>query len=326
MCLYEVLESEWNGRAVIKLIDLKGEAKAYVMPDMGNNLFHLSFGQYSVLLEPPDTEDLASFSSKFGVPVLFPPNRIRNGRFTLGNREYQLPQNEGEDHIHGEIRHRPWKVIRHGVNETWGAFVTSEFKLVDCPEMFEYFPHRLVFRMTYSLKNSRLSLIGEIENMDEHDAPLFLGFHPYFSYPEGHADDIVLSIPAKREWKVNESGYVEAQYDETELCAKLRKGLRLGDFPARKGYRLFEVDGSEACCEVVNKKSGFGTRFTVSHSFPFIVLFRPLWASAISLEPYSCLTDVYNLSLIDREIPVTNLRGFEIFKYSFTLEPVSRSK
>lgn len=318
--LYNVMEAKWNNLRTIRLIDREGEAEAEVMPGLGNNLFRLQFGQRSILLPPPVTKNLNEFSSKFGTPVLFPPNRIRHGQFSFDNRSYQFPRNLANDHIHGEIRHRPWNVVKQGVNEEWGAYVTSEFNLADCPEILGYFPHRLVFRITYSLKNGRLCLMGEIENTDEIDAPLFLGFHPYFLYQEDRAQDTVIVIPAKREWKVNEDGYVVAENNETEICSKLHDGLSLQEIPARNGYRLFELDYANSCCELIDKKSGNGIRFTVSHSFPFIVLYRPTWASAISLEPYTCLTDPYNLSAIVPDIYNERLRVGDVFKYSFIIE------
>ena len=152
---------------------------------MGNQVVQYEVDGRQVLLNPTDLSTLAASPFWYGIPILSPPNRVRNSTFRSSGRSYVFPNNLGEHHIHGEIGYKSWKVADYGSNEKQGAYVTSHFSYVDHPECMTYFPHELTLSFTYSLKEGVLSLYGHVRNDCREEAPLALGFHPYFNISLG---------------------------------------------------------------------------------------------------------------------------------------------
>lgn len=81
----------------------KGGYRMTLAPWQGGQLIRLQKGELD-LLHAPDNEDaLALKPTHYGLPVLFPPNRIDAGHFAAAGREYQFPLNEPQrgNSLHG---------------------------------------------------------------------------------------------------------------------------------------------------------------------------------------------------------------------------------
>ena len=66
-----------------------GKFRAEIVPEIGGNIIslrHCASGT-KLLREPSDLRELAEFPARFGMPVLFPPNRIRDGRFAFEGKD-----------------------------------------------------------------------------------------------------------------------------------------------------------------------------------------------------------------------------------------------
>lgn len=120
-------------------------------------------------------------------------NRIKDGRFTLDGKQYQLPQNNGANSLHGGI---------HGFNEKiWEVVgqtpysVTLHYRAMDGEEGY---PGTMNVTVTYAVtRDNALSIIYEATS----DAPTLCGFtnHAYFNLAgesSGRVDDHVLQVLA----------------------------------------------------------------------------------------------------------------------------------
>ncbi|MGN6551028.1 MAG: aldose epimerase family protein [Pararhizobium sp.] len=123
----------------------------------------------------PDFESYPKYSSYFGqTPGRF-ANRIDKGRFTLDGRQYQLEQNEGENHLHGGklgTGKRIWTIEDLAVD-------TVRLRLVD-PDGFAGYPGTCTISCTYWLKaDGVLSITYEATT----DAPTIcnIAHHNYFN-------------------------------------------------------------------------------------------------------------------------------------------------
>ena len=107
----------------------KGEYTALLIPEMGANLVRLANTRLGAeILRTPGPGEIETFRSRpqvFGLPILFPPNRIADGRYVFEGRTYQYPITiERERNYH------------HGVLKS-EAFLVSKARETDREVMIE---------------------------------------------------------------------------------------------------------------------------------------------------------------------------------------------
>ncbi|AEI42974.1 aldose 1-epimerase [Paenibacillus mucilaginosus] len=302
-----------EGYSVIVLSDSQWDAAAQVIPEAGCNLFRFESGGHPVLVPPPSltalrNEPFAPF--KYGTPILFPPNRVKQGQFSFLGRQYSLPLNEPpSNHLHGELCSRGWEVLDYGASQENGAFVTSRFRFGLHPDILAYFPHPLSFTVTYRLYEGRLTMQAAIVNEGEDEAPFAFGLHPYFFVPFDRGEELVLKVPAEEEWPVTKEAFVTGRPVKTNFSRALIEGASITTYPELGCTMLTFGDGAEdPVCRIHMKNRGYTIAYQVDRQFPFVLLFRPDWASAFSLEPYTSVTDAFNLPF-DHEL--TGVKGIK---------------
>ncbi|MBB6733634.1 aldose 1-epimerase [Cohnella zeiphila] len=295
---YETSSKTEEGYEVVVLRDARRDARAEIVPANGNNLIRFEAGGRPAILAPPDLRsfrDDPQASFRYGTPILYPPNRVKNGELPFRGRTYRLPLNEPRNHLHGEISSRRWEVTAYGASEDEGAYVTSRFRYEDHPDMTAYFPHELDFAVTYRLLDGALHMETAIRNESETEAPFAFGLHPYFPIFPEDGEEIRLQVPAAaKEWPVTDEAFVTGTPGETEFSRSLRRGIDLREYPV-SGCTMIELAEEEAACRIELKKRGYAIAYRTDRQFPFLLLFRPPWAGAFSLEPYTSVTDAFNL-------------------------------
>lgn len=316
MSRYAVEKKQVEQEIIYRLRDQQTDMEAEVIPAVGFNLFRLKAAGQQAILSPPSLKMLKEEPEahfQYGTPILFPPNRVKGGTFTYNGKSYQLPLNEPTNHLHGEICYRSWKVMDQGASDEQGAYLTAQFQYSDHADILEYFPHPMVFTLTYRLHDGQLDLKGKIENRGEEEAPFAFGLHPYFVVASEHQDQVEIVLPATEEWPVTQEAFVTGLPEVTELSERMNQGVPLTDFPAGSCW-LFRLRKDQPCL-IRDRKRGLVLSYDVDDSFPFMILFRPVWAQAISFEPYTYVTDAFNLPW---ESSLTGARGLgagEIFTF-----------
>ena len=108
----------------------KGDYTALLIPGMGANLIRLTNTRLGAeILRAPADDEVETFKGRphvFGLPILFPPNRIEDGRYTFGGRTYRFPITNAKEHHyhHGILKSQPFAVSK--------AWETGEEVLVEC--------------------------------------------------------------------------------------------------------------------------------------------------------------------------------------------------
>lgn len=295
---YGIVQGFMKGFRVFTLNDYGSNISLSVIPEIGNNLYSIRLDDKEMLCGPQTLQDLIEHSTEFGIPILFPPNRIKNATFLFDDKLYNFPKNSGEDHIHGELSKNSWEVSSFEIVEKSGASITSTFKVINHPSIYKYYPFNMEFNLTITLFEGKISMKGEIQNNEEIKMPFSLGLHPYFNIPLKMEDAYTMVIPVDKEWPIDADGFISGMPVETVLCKKLNTGIRISEIIARKGYSLFELKESSTVyskCYIVNNQDRTKMIFHVDNKFPYIIMFRPLWNNGISLEPYTSLTDCFRL-------------------------------
>ena len=200
--------TSWQGETAIKFS--AGGYEALLIPGIGANLIKLRDNKRSLdLIRTP--KSIYSFRAKpqvYGIPILFPPNRIEDGTFIFNNRKYQFPINETDknNHIHGFLYNRPWEIVKlHSVNGR--AEVELIFSSDKNSELFQYFPHEFEFNLNYVLTENGLEQIVCISNYSNTNMPLGLGFHTAFKIPfhsDSTEDDYLMRVSINERWQLND--------------------------------------------------------------------------------------------------------------------------
>jgi aldose 1-epimerase len=124
--------------------------------------------------------------------VLVPwPNRIRDGRYTFREQDYQLPITEPATHnaIHGLVR---W--LRFAPTDVAPDAVTLACDVAAQPG----YPWTLRVSTRWSLSEQGLRAEHTATNLSETAAPFGIGVHPYLVVPGVAVDDLVLRLPTQQ--------------------------------------------------------------------------------------------------------------------------------
>ncbi len=153
--------------------------QAEIVSEIGGNVIslrHLESGT-PLLREPPDMDELRKYPEQFGMPVLFPPNRIDHGQFYFEGKHCFLPVTEikMDNHLHGLAVGKKWLVTASDETSAEMQFTFSP----DCPE-YEGFP--FAFRLTRKVNLNGHGLTDEmtVVNQGRINMPLGLGYHTTF--------------------------------------------------------------------------------------------------------------------------------------------------
>ncbi|PKG80887.1 galactose-1-epimerase [Colwellia sp. 75C3] len=117
-------------------------------------------------------------------------NRISAGKFQLDGKQYQLPQNDGENCLHGGIDNfalRYWQIDSESLTNT------STTLLLISPNGDQGFPGTLHLSITYQLSEDNELSIEYLGNTDL-ATPVNLTNHAYFNLGEDDCQSLYLQI------------------------------------------------------------------------------------------------------------------------------------
>ncbi len=177
-----------GGGLTAHITDFGATIHRLYVPDSKGELADVVLG-----FETPD-EYIAS-GTFFGAVVGRSCNRVKNGRFTLGDREYQLGQNDGNNNLHcgpDFYKDRLWEVAEVSQNA-----ITLR---LESPDGDQGFPGNATIEVTYALEAEGTLRIS-YKAISDKDTVFNLTNHSYFNLA-GHdkpekAMEQVLSMPAR---------------------------------------------------------------------------------------------------------------------------------
>lgn len=183
-----------------RLVHLKnGHGNVARVSTFGATLVDLEYDGTDVVL---GFDDVAAYEAEsnpfFGCTVGRVANRIRDGKFILGGREYELPVNNGPNHLHGGPRgfHRVhWKLDSYGANRRGDAW--ARFSYVS-PDGEMGYPGEVEVAVQYTLTGDNRLRIQYEASTDE-PTPVNLTHHSYFNLAgRGNILDHELTLEASR--------------------------------------------------------------------------------------------------------------------------------
>lgn len=237
----------WNGLDAVLMETNVYEA--ILVPSIGANLVKLYNKTKQVdILRTPTADEIDTFISRpqiYGVPLLFPPNRIEDGSYSFNGKKYEFPitiPNQNNYH-HGIIKSEAFTVTRTRFSSDAVEVEASFFSNRINNAIYENFPHEFVCKIRCILTDNELTHIVSFTNLGMETMPLGVGFHTPIRVPftaDGNKDDYKLRLSTGKRWELNERGLptgklLELTNDELLL---LNEGIR----PTGKGFEYALTD------------------------------------------------------------------------------------
>ncbi|OCA83023.1 galactose mutarotase [Bacillus sp. FJAT-27225] len=141
------------------------------VPDSQGNAENVVLGFHSV-------EEYAEHSPYFGSIVGRVAGRITKGRFTLDGKDYQLAQNDGENHLHGGFKGLD-RVVWKAEPQNNGENVQLVFTY-DSPDGEENYPGAVSFRVVYTFTENNEWILEYFATTDQKTI-VNLTNHSYFN-------------------------------------------------------------------------------------------------------------------------------------------------
>lgn len=243
-----------------------------------------------ILREPPDPMRLDN-PYLYGMPLLFPVNRISDGRFVFRGREYVFPVNEPNTgcHLHGTLHETPFAVTARS-----GDSLTAEYT-ADAAHPYLSFPHAFTLRLTYRLMKDGLHLTVALINQSGENMPYFLGFHTTFNLaltPETNPEAVIAMVQADWEIERNMETYLPtgclSEFDA--ISSTLTAGTwHPTDRPISRHYRAC----SEGLLTLTDPENNLRVVYHNDSSYGFRLIYGD-GNSFLCMEPQTCMANAAN--------------------------------
>ncbi len=286
-----------NGIPVVRLSH--GPYEADICPGMGANCIRFAKNGLSVLRTPPDMSTFRSNPNVYGMPLLFPPNRIANGTYTFQGRVYRLPINEPArgHHIHGFLSGTAFDVAEPSAGETEAAALFSAAFGEASP--YHAFPHAFSVTLEYRLNAQGLSQRLSLANLGSTDMPTGLGFHTAFALPfvPGSLEaDYRLSAKVGKEICLNPKTILPT--GEYLADGAVGSALSNGSLCPAQGAISNHFQGLSGEIALLHLPTGAAVRYTPDPGFSFLMLWNGGGSSGfVCPEPQSWQVDAPNSPL-----------------------------
>lgn len=208
-CGTRIETGSWQGEPSIKFCS--GGYEAVVLPGVGANIVSLRHTELNcdILRSPVEVNAFKSFPVVYGIPVLFPPNRIEDGTFEAAGQKYVFPINEvsRNNHCHGFLYYQKWETGRMEILPDGTAEVELYFAADKSTNFYKYFPHEFKITIINRLSSEGLRQDITIENNSSSPMPMGLGFHTVFNFPfckDSTGEYYRLILSAGDLWELND--------------------------------------------------------------------------------------------------------------------------
>ncbi len=270
------------------LVTLKSKDGAYIVkiqPQRGANC--LEFCHIPSNISALRTYNPENFVPEnpflYGTPLLFPPNRIKGGKFTYDSREYSLPINEEETgcFLHGTLHETPFEVV----NVTDDSILCRYTATKTAPYLT--YPHEFTLTVEYKLTEDGLTQTVEITNDSDKKMPVGLAFHTTFMMPfvkGGDVKSIRMTLPVGEEYDRDMSDFsmtwelVQDKEFHNKLCGG--KVVPAEQFISRHFSRP-----KGAALRLTDTESGYSVVYDADDSFKYWMVYNGGEPDFLCVEP-----------------------------------------
>lgn len=294
-----------------------GGYEALIVPEVGANVIELkdTVRGLSLLRSPNNQLDFQAFKQRpqvYGLPVLFPPNRIEDGTFKVEGRVYKFPINEpnNNNYMHGFIKNDKWKIVRKEIVNESEVEIEAIFDFNEKHEFYKYFSHKFKFKLIYNLSSRGLTQTASVINLSDEKMPVGVGFHTAFNIPfnsDGEDDEYKVIASIDKRWEQDGRNLTTGKILDltSEEKQYLNKGINPSAYKIESHYTLknMNIRGTKfngAIIEDVSK--GLRLIYKMGHDYKHVVIWNDMGDKHyICIEPQTCMINAPNIDL-DKDI------------------------
>jgi aldose 1-epimerase len=293
--MFQIIEEQQNDLNRLKIFNEKSGEFVSIIPKFGVNINELVLEKGSALISVLDgNSKLADFSNGgiYNSAKMLPfPNRIKDGRYAIGGKNYQLVKNfpHEQNAIHGLICDKPFEVLNKNINGKFGEIIFS----FQYDELHEGFPFKFETRISCKLVDSEGFVCStQVINNGDHSMPFGEGWHPYFTFNK-KVDEIYLKFLSKHLVEVDERLIPTGKVKEYNLFHKLRqiKDTKFDScFLLQDGKKIHKseiFDPEKDITITLWQETGL-------HAYNFLQVYIPPSRMSIALEPMTCNVNAFN--------------------------------
>lgn len=274
---------KWRSERVIKKYYIETDAIKLEVLNLGGVIYRCEtrnkFGEFENIVV--SFKDITEFEKNdgpnFGALIGRISGRIRNGRFTLNQQQYKLPQNNGKHHLHGGHGYafRYWDIEQ--INGTELQLTLTD-KAGD-----QGFPGTVVNKVTYKLLDNRLEITYQATS--DEDTLWDMTQHTYWNLSGGLKDTVVgheLKINADYYGTLDKDGMVtDKVVDVTDTIFDVRQPVEIKEITTSTDEQIqygmngfdhpFVLNDNQESAFLFDKKSG--RKLTVITDKPALVCY-----------------------------------------------------
>ncbi|PHI49473.1 aldose epimerase [Bacillus halotolerans] len=269
-----------------------------VVPEWGSNVISLvdKETKMHLLREPETTESFHDTPTLYGIPILFPPNRISDGTFTFRGRTYHFDINEKDKHhhLHGFLYDKKWDIITMKQTDE-EVIIETEIDLSEIPHVYKQFPHHAIVRMTYILIDNTLYKHAAIMNKGKDAFPWGLGYHTTFVFPE---ESSLFSLTADQQWELDERLLPTGKLIDIPNQEALHEGMLLRQQLDDVFLSSYQKRGGENQAVIYHQHAHLNMIYKADEQFKHWVVYNADGTQGyLCPEPYTWVTNAVNLDL-----------------------------
>ena len=278
-----------KGGLCLQIEELRNGAwSAKICVDRGANCISLRHAGYGIsVLREPDYDNGLDNPYLYGMPILFPVNRISGGHFSFQGRDYRFPINEAQTncHLHGFLHEQPFAIEQRAED-----LVTCAFGHRGDPMVF---PQDFCLRITYALREDGLEQCTALTNLSEQDMPAMLGYHTTFDLLGFSNGKVCVGVEVDDLLERDMSTYLPTGRVLEEDA--VTRALKMSDFNpySQKISRHYRAMG-QGNMTLFDPVRGIGIRYWNDASFGWRLIYNGEADRYICLEPQTCAIDCLN--------------------------------
>jgi aldose 1-epimerase len=295
--------------------------RAVIVPAAGCQCMSYRVGSLDLIAGPESPDAWREHPFRSGIPILFPwPGRVAGARLHYRGRELALTVNEpARGHaIHGLTWNCAFKVARRGP-----YYLRAELDSSTDAALTRGWPWPFVLTLDYEIGNG-FRIRAAVRNTGKEPMPFGLGAHPYLHAPltgRGRRDDLRLqAAPQLSRWVLDDKMIPTGTAVAPEGKWNLREPRALAAETYDDVFRLDPArDPALALARMVDPAERIAVELRADAPFGEFVLFAPPDKPVISLEPYTCAPDAFNLAARGLECGLRELQPGETFEAGFEI-------